>query len=147
MFSETDRTLLTRLWSRLSEREQADWMARLQRWQDLEAEMYQSEIELQRKENELLAELDPRRWAYIAAALKQAAYTPQENGALLGTIPALRGVLAQEPTQEACEVELAAGLDSWLTARLRRGLEIPIIEGIDLNPPAQPQPLLRSVPA
>ncbi len=147
IFRETDRARLTRLWPRLSEREQADWLARLQRWQELDAEVYQGEIELQRKENEWRAERDPRRWAYIAAALKQAVYTPQENGTLLGTIPGLQGVLAQEPTQEACQVELAAGLDSWLTARLRRGLEIPVIAGIDLNPPAPPQPILRSVSA
>ncbi|HMA37336.1 MAG TPA: type II toxin-antitoxin system HicB family antitoxin [Chloroflexia bacterium] len=72
-----------------------------------------------------------QRAAYIAAALQQAVYRPYADGTIYGEIPALRGVLANEPTRAACEAELAAVLDSWITARFRRRLPIPVLAGID----------------
>ena len=71
---------------------------------------------------------------YIRTALHQAAYEilPGDEG-FFGSIPGLEGVWANAPTLEKCREELEDALEDWLLFRLSRQLQIPPIEGIDLN--------------
>ena len=57
-----------------------------------------------------------------------------------GEIPLLQGVWANHDTLEGCREELREAVSDWIALRLRLGLEIPIIEGIDLNVISQPFP-------
>lgn len=73
---------------------------------------------------------------YIQAALRRAAYEilpDNEQPPYYGHIPDLQGVWANEATLEACREELRSALEDWLLFSLRRGLPIPVIDGIDLN--------------
>lgn len=71
---------------------------------------------------------------YVAAAMRQSEAEQMENGRYFATIPVCKGCWAEGATVEECRAELPEVLESWLIVRLRRGLEIPVIEGIDLNP-------------
>jgi predicted RNase H-like HicB family nuclease len=74
---------------------------------------------------------------YIRAAMLAAHYEPMDDGhddeRFWANIPACRGVWAAGPTIEQVRDELQEVLEDWLLVRMRRGLEIPVIEGIDLN--------------
>jgi predicted RNase H-like HicB family nuclease len=75
--------------------------------------------------------------AYVRAALRQAEYEILADGeGYYGSIPDLQGVWANRPTLESCREELQEVLEEWLVLRLRRGADIPILESIDLNSPA-----------
>jgi predicted RNase H-like HicB family nuclease len=50
-----------------------------------------------------------------------------------GEIPGLQGVWAHEPTLEDCREELQSVLEDWILVRIADHLEIPTIEGINLN--------------
>ena len=45
----------------------------------------------------------------------------------------LQGVWARHTTLEGCRRELREALSNWIALRLRLGLSIPIVAGIDLN--------------
>lgn len=71
---------------------------------------------------------------YIQAAMRQAKYEIlPDDGTFYGEIPALQGVWANESTLEACREELQSGLEDWILYRLSKNLELPVIDGIDLN--------------
>jgi predicted RNase H-like HicB family nuclease len=71
---------------------------------------------------------------YIRAAMRQATYDilPEGEG-YWGEIPACQGVWANAPTLEACRDELQEVLEDWMLIRVRHQLELPVIDGIDLN--------------
>ena len=72
---------------------------------------------------------------YVKAALKQAKYKIIEDENLyFGEIPVLPGVWANGKTLEECRDELEEVVEDWMLVSLRRGYEIPIIDGIDLSP-------------
>ena len=76
---------------------------------------------------------------YIDEAMEQAVYEIiQEEGVYWGEIPGLQGVWARHETLEGCRRELREALSDWLALRLRLGLSIPVLAGIDLSKIAQP---------
>jgi predicted RNase H-like HicB family nuclease len=77
--------------------------------------------------------------SYIGEAMEQAVYEIiEDEGTYWGEIPRLQGVWARQATLEGCRRELREALSDWLALRLRLGLFIPVVAGIDLNRLAQP---------
>ena len=75
---------------------------------------------------------------YIDEAMERAVYEIiQEEGVYWGEIPGLQGVWARHATLEGCRRELREALSDWLALRLRLGLPIPVLAGIDLDKIAQ----------
>jgi predicted RNase H-like HicB family nuclease len=71
---------------------------------------------------------------YIDQAMELAVYEIIEDDKLSwGEIPGLQGVWARHATLEGCRRELREALSDWIALRLRLGLYIPVIAGIDLN--------------
>jgi predicted RNase H-like HicB family nuclease len=76
---------------------------------------------------------------YIDKAMEQAVYEIIEDEKVYwGEIPGLQGVWASDVTLEGCRRELREALSDWLALRLRLGLTIPVVAGIDLNQLTQP---------
>jgi predicted RNase H-like HicB family nuclease len=76
---------------------------------------------------------------YLDEAMEQAVYEIIEGeGNYWGEIPGLQGVWARHATLEGCRRELREALSDWIALRLRLGLEIPHVAGIDLNQITQP---------
>ncbi len=76
---------------------------------------------------------------YIDHAMEIALYAIiEDDGLFWGEIPGLQGVWARHKTLEGCRRELREALSDWLALRLRLGLNIPVLGGIDLNEVAQP---------
>jgi predicted RNase H-like HicB family nuclease len=72
---------------------------------------------------------------YISAALAAARYEEiEDEEPWYAEIPALRGVWATGRTEDECRARLAETLDGWLLVRLRRGLPIPPVGGVRLEP-------------
>ena len=71
---------------------------------------------------------------YIDQAMELARYEIiEDEGTYWGEIPGLQGVWARQATLEACRRELREALSDWMALRLRLGLPIPVLAGIDLN--------------
>jgi predicted RNase H-like HicB family nuclease len=71
---------------------------------------------------------------YIDKAMEQAVYEIIEaEGTYWGEIPGLQGVWARHTTLKGCRRELREALSDWIALRLRLGLSIPVLAGIDLN--------------
>ena len=72
--------------------------------------------------------------SYIDKAMEQATYeTIEDEGTCWGEIPGFQGVWARHATVEGCRRELREALSDWIALRLRLGLSIPVLEGMDLN--------------
>ena len=71
---------------------------------------------------------------YIRAAMRHAHYELMENGRFFGSIPRCRGAWGEGATLEECRGELHGALQCWILVGLRHGDELPVIDGIDLNP-------------
>jgi predicted RNase H-like HicB family nuclease len=77
--------------------------------------------------------------SYIDKAIEQAVYEIiEDEGTYWGEIPGLQGVWARHSTLVGCQRELREALSDWLALRLRLGLPIPVVAGIDLNQLTQP---------
>ena len=71
---------------------------------------------------------------YINKALNRAKYEIlPEDGSVYGEIPDCRGVYAKANGFEDSRQELIEVLEEWIILRLRRNLEVPVIENISLN--------------
>jgi predicted RNase H-like HicB family nuclease len=57
---------------------------------------------------------------------------PDDEG-FWGEIPGFQGVWANAPTLEACRDELEQVLEDWIVFRLSDGLDLPVVDGIELN--------------
>jgi len=76
---------------------------------------------------------------YIDKAMEQAVYDiVEDERTYWGEIPGLQGVWARHATLEGCRRELREAVSDWIALRLRLGLPIPIVAGIDLNQIIQP---------
>jgi predicted RNase H-like HicB family nuclease len=76
---------------------------------------------------------------YIDKAMEQAVYDiVEDERTYWGEIPDLQGVWARHATLEGCRRELREALSDWIALRLRLGLLIPVVAGIDLNQITQP---------
>ncbi len=77
--------------------------------------------------------------SYLDNAMEQAVYEIiEDEGMYWGEIPGLQGVWARHATLTGCQRELREALSDWVALRLRLGLPIPVLAGIDLNHIAQP---------
>jgi len=71
---------------------------------------------------------------YIEAAMRKAKYKILGgNEGFFGEIPGFQGVWANNPTLERCRDELREVLEDWILVRVRLGLSLPIVAGINLN--------------
>ena len=76
---------------------------------------------------------------YIDKAMEQAVYEiVEDERTYWGEIPGLQGVWARHATLEGCRRDLREALSDWMALRLRLGLPIPVVAGIDLNRITQP---------
>jgi predicted RNase H-like HicB family nuclease len=73
---------------------------------------------------------------YITGAMHRAHFELMENGRFFGSIPECPGVWGEGATLETCRDELQEVLEDWILIRLRQGLDIPVIDGVDINPQA-----------
>ena len=74
---------------------------------------------------------------YIDSALKCAVYDKLDDNSFSGEIPKCPGTIAFGDTLEERRQELEAALQDWLLSALRHSDDLPIIDGIDLNAPAE----------
>lgn len=71
---------------------------------------------------------------YIQSALHKAKYEIiKDDGTYYGEIPGFQGVYSNADTLEDCRNELAEVLEEWLFFRISRNLEVPIVNGIELE--------------
>ncbi|MBN3873102.1 type II toxin-antitoxin system HicB family antitoxin [Nostoc sp. JL33] len=72
--------------------------------------------------------------SYIDQAMELAVYEIiEDDQTYWGEIPSLQGVWANHKMLEECRRELREALSDWLALRLRLGLTIPVIAGINLS--------------
>lgn len=72
--------------------------------------------------------------SFIKAAIKHAVYEIfPEDGSVYCEIPECRGVYAKAKTFEDARNDLIETLEEWIFIRLRKNLDIPIIDSINLN--------------
>src|SRR5438105_32071 len=71
---------------------------------------------------------------YVASAMRKAKYKLLADGeGFYGQIPGFQGVWGNAATLEACRDELREVLEDWMLVRVRLGLSLPVINGINLN--------------
>jgi predicted RNase H-like HicB family nuclease len=71
---------------------------------------------------------------YIQAALCKAKYEVLQDGkGFLGFIPDFEGVKASADTLAECREELIEVLEKWVIYRISKQLELPVIDGLNLN--------------
>jgi predicted RNase H-like HicB family nuclease len=71
---------------------------------------------------------------YIEAAMALAEYGILPDGeGYLGRIPGCQGVLANADKLSECQTQLREVLEEWILVRLRDGLDIPSVAGINLR--------------
>ena len=71
---------------------------------------------------------------YIQAAMQHAEFEKMENGRCFGTIPPCQGVWADGEAVEDTRETLREVLEDWILVKARFGDEMPIIDGVDINP-------------
>ena len=75
--------------------------------------------------NEILA-------SYIDAAMERTHYeTIEDEESFWSEMRGVQGVWARHKTLEGCRRELREALSDWIALRLRLGLDIPMLAGID----------------
>ena len=68
--------------------------------------------------------------------MRRATYEILENDeGFYGKILGLQGVWGNADTLEGCRDAIQDSLEDWIVFRLRRGLEVPVLNEIDLNTP------------
>ena len=73
---------------------------------------------------------------YVRAAMRRAKYKKLDDGeGFLGRIPGFRGVWANADTIKGCREELRSVLEDWILIGVRLGQSLPVVNGINLNPP------------
>lgn len=76
---------------------------------------------------------------YLDKAMEMAVHEIIEDDRMYwGEIPGLQGLWARHATLGGCQHDLREALSDWVALRLRLGLPIPVVAGIDLNQIAQP---------
>ncbi len=74
--------------------------------------------------------------AYLAEAMRRARYELiEDEEPYYGEIPPLPGVWATGKTLEECRENLKSVLEEWIVLSLRKGLEIPELDGIRIAEP------------
>ena len=71
---------------------------------------------------------------YIAAAMAKAEYEILcDDGSFFGRIPGFDGVYSNADTLEECRAELEDVLEVWLLFSISRNLDVPVVDGLDIN--------------
>jgi len=71
---------------------------------------------------------------YLDTALEVASYEIiEDDGSYWGEIPGFQGVWARHATLAGCQRELREALSDWVALRLRLGLNLPELAGMNLN--------------
>ena len=71
---------------------------------------------------------------YVQAAMRRAKFKDLGEGeGYFGRITGFRGVWANASSLNTCRTELREVLESWMLVRVRLGLSLPVIDGINLN--------------
>lgn len=70
---------------------------------------------------------------YIEEALKRAEYERDENGVVIATVPGASGFFAQGDSFEGARENLRDVIEGNVLLALQMGLEIPRIEGVDIE--------------
>jgi len=71
---------------------------------------------------------------YIKAALRRAKYELlEDDDTVYAEVSELPGVWANAPTWEECREQLAEVVEGWVLLGIKRGAEIPVLDGVDLN--------------
>ncbi len=71
---------------------------------------------------------------YIQRAMDLARYEViEDEGAYWGEISGFQGVWGKGENLQKCREELKEALEEWIVFRLKNNLELPVIEGIDIN--------------
>jgi len=70
---------------------------------------------------------------YIEEALKRAEYERDENGVVIATVPGASGFFAQGDSFEEARENLRDVIEGNVLLALQMGLEIPHIEGVDIE--------------
>jgi predicted RNase H-like HicB family nuclease len=77
---------------------------------------------------------------YVQKAMDRAHYEIiADDEPFYGEVPDLEGVWATATTLESCRKRLAEAVEDWLLFRLSKGLQIPPLDGIEIQLP-QPVP-------
>jgi UPF0150-like len=75
--------------------------------------------------------------AYLDAAMAEAGYEKLGDGSVAGEIPSCVGVVAFAASRPECETKLRSVLEGWMLLGLQLGHRLPVLGGIDLNPPQE----------
>ena len=71
---------------------------------------------------------------YISTAMAKAEYEILcDDGSFYGEIPGFQGVYSNAETLEECRTELEEVLEEWLLFSISRNLDVPVVDGIDIN--------------
>jgi predicted RNase H-like HicB family nuclease len=70
---------------------------------------------------------------YVEEALKQAEYTRDEDGVIIAKVPEASGFFAQGETFEEARANLREVIEGNVLLSLQLGLEIPSIEGVEIE--------------
>lgn len=71
---------------------------------------------------------------YIQKAMERAHYEIiEDERAFWGEISGFQGVWGKAQTLEKCREELREALEEWIIFRLQNHLELPVVDGINLN--------------
>ncbi len=71
---------------------------------------------------------------YIEKAMELAHYEIiEDDGTYWGEISGFQGVWGRAKTLEKCRAELREAMEEWIIFRLRNNLELPVVEGVNLN--------------
>ncbi len=71
---------------------------------------------------------------YIQKAMELARYEViEDEGAYWGEISGFQGVWGKGESLQKCREELKEALEEWIVFRLKNNLDIPVIEGVDIN--------------
>ena len=77
---------------------------------------------------------------YIQAAMDRARYEIlPDDGSYYGRIPGFKGLWANAATLEGCRRELQSTLEDWILLGIRFGDRLPVINGLRIRVPKQPQ--------
>ena len=71
---------------------------------------------------------------YLDAAMRRAKYkTLPEDNSFYGEIPGFEGVQARAKTLAQCRNMLEEVLEHWALFRVSRGIDVPVLDGMDLK--------------
>ena len=78
---------------------------------------------------------------YIDRAMSHATYEKLDDGSYTGEIGSCPGVYSFGGTLTECQEQLRSVLEGWILLGLQLNHPLPVIDGIDLNPKTELEPM------